>query len=78
LGGSGERRVAAASGPRAFEVFVTADQNPEFQQNLAGSSLLVMVLVARRNALEDLLPLVPGLLAAIPRGRPGQVMRVGV
>lgn len=59
-----------------FEVFVTADQNLEFQQNLARSDLLVIVLVAPSNALEDLLPLVPQLLSEISRVRPGQIVRV--
>lgn len=66
-------RRAAREG---FEVFVTADQNLEFQQNLAGSRLAVMVLVARSNSMEDLHPLVPSLLAVIPESRPGQVVRV--
>jgi hypothetical protein len=59
-----------------FDVLVTADQNLEFQQNLAGSRLGVIVLVASSNALEDLLPLVPKLLAAIPTTKPGTVVRV--
>ena len=50
--GNGEllRRAATAG----FEVFVTADQNLQFQQNLAHSSLRVLVFAARSNALEDL------------------------
>lgn len=59
-----------------FEVLVTADQNLQFQQNLARSRLRVVVLVAPSNALEDLLPLVPSILGAIPKSRPGQVVRV--
>ena len=59
-----------------FDVLVTADQNLEFQQNLAGSRLAVVVLVALSNALEDLLPLVPKLLAILPTTRPGTVARV--
>jgi hypothetical protein len=35
------------------------------------------VLVAPSNALEDLLPLVPGILAVLPDLRPGEVRRVG-
>ena len=68
-------RLAAREG---FEAFVTADQNLEFQQNLAGATLRVLVLFARSNALEDVLPLVPELLAALPTCRPGQVLRVGL
>jgi hypothetical protein len=59
-----------------FDGLVTADQNLEFQQNLADSPLGVIVLVAQSNALEDLLPLVPKLLAAIPTPQPGTVVRV--
>ena len=66
-------RVAADAG---FEILVTADRNLQFQQNLSQSRLGIIVLVATSNALEDLLPLVPNLLAAIPRSRPGQLLRV--
>jgi Domain of unknown function (DUF5615) len=66
-------RVAAADG---FEILVTADRNLQFQQNLSRSALGVVLLVAQSNALEDLLPLAPGLRAAISKSRPGQIMRV--
>lgn len=59
-----------------FEVFVTADQNLEFQQNLASARLGVVVLVARSLALEELRPLVPAALDAIGRVRAGEVIRV--
>src|SRR5215475_6798060 len=66
------RRAADAG----FEVFLTADRNLEFQQNLSQTRLRVILLVAPCNALEDLLPLVPGLLAAISKSRPGRILRV--
>jgi predicted nuclease of predicted toxin-antitoxin system len=74
--GNGELLRRAAAG--GFDVFVTADQNLQFQQNLARSSLFVLVLVAVSNALEDLLPLAPALMEAVRDSRPGQVRRVGV
>ncbi|MGH8649720.1 MAG: DUF5615 family PIN-like protein [Burkholderiales bacterium] len=46
-----------------FDVFVTADQNLQFQQNLSALPLAVAVFVARTNKLEELRPLVPRLLA---------------
>ncbi len=72
--GNGEllRRAAAAR----FEIFVTADQNLQFQQNLRGSPLGVIVLAARSNALEDLAPLMPALLEVVTRVQPGDVERV--
>jgi predicted nuclease of predicted toxin-antitoxin system len=66
------RRAAADR----FEVFVTADQNLQFQQNLTGSSLAVIVLVARSNALEDLIPIVPALRQALTSAGRGEVRRV--
>lgn len=65
------RRPAEAG----YEVFITADQNLEFQHNLARSSLFVLVLVAPCNALEDLLPLVPSMLAEMPNAQAGRVVR---
>jgi hypothetical protein len=59
-----------------FDVLVTGDQNLQFQQNLAKRQLGVVVLCATSNALEDLLPLVPGALNAIKTVQAGQVLRV--
>jgi hypothetical protein len=66
------RRAAGAG----FQVFLTADRSLQFQQNLTNSPLAVVVLIARRNAIRHLLPLVPNALAAISATRPGQVARV--
>ncbi len=60
-----------------FEVFVTADQNLQYQQNLARSGLGVIVVRAARNRMDDLLPLIPSILQAISSVQPGQVIRVG-
>jgi hypothetical protein len=75
--GLGNGELLRRAGEAGFEVFLTADQNLEFQQSLLGSSLRVIVLVASSNALEDLLPLVPSVLRLIPEARSGQVRRVG-
>jgi len=65
-----------AAGHR-FDVFLTADQNLQFQQNLARSGVGVVILVARSNKIDDLLPLVPGALIALVRIQAGEVLRVG-
>ena len=62
---------------REFEVFVTVDRNLAFQQSLPRFDISVIVLRARSNRLADLLPLVPDLLATIPKATPGLVTYVG-
>ena len=59
-----------------FLVFLTGDQNLEFQQNISKRRLGVVVLCADSNALEDLLPLMPTALTAIESVQPGQLIRV--
>ena len=70
---NGELLALAAS---EFDVFVTADRNLAFQQNLATLEVAVIVLVAHGNRLADLQPLVPGLLRALNTIKRGQVVRV--
>ena len=65
-------RLAASE----FEVFVTADQNLQYQQNLAGVDIGVIVMAAHTNRLDDLRPLVPAVLHALESIRPGDVVRV--
>jgi len=60
-----------------FEIFLTADQSLEFQQNLKSSRLCVVALVAASNALEDLLPVIPAALIAMTETGGGTVVRVG-
>ena len=60
------------------EAFVTTDRNLEYQQNLAKAGFPVVLLIAVTNTLEDLLPLVPALLDALTRTKPGEVTHVGV
>ena len=56
-----------------FDVWVTADQNIEFQHNLSRFNIAVAVLVAPRNKLEVLLPLIPELHEVLKTIQPGQI-----
>jgi predicted nuclease of predicted toxin-antitoxin system len=75
--GSGNGELLRRAAAEGFEIFLTADQNLQFQQNLAGSPLSVVVLIAPSNKLEDLVPLIPFLLHELREVRPGEVRRVG-
>lgn len=68
--------LALASGE--FDVLPTADQNLEYQQKVSTYAIGVVVLAARSNRLEDLLPLIPKLLDVLPTTRSGRLVRVAV
>jgi hypothetical protein len=53
-----------------FDAFVTVDKNLQFQQNLATLPVAVLVLDARSNELEALLPLLAQLESALGSVRP--------
>jgi uncharacterized protein DUF5615 len=59
-----------------FDVFVTADQNLEHQQNVALLPCAVVVLVATSNRMEAYVPLARKLGEAVKAARPGTVTRV--
>jgi len=56
-----------------FDVFVTVDQNLQYQQNLRGSKIAILVLVAQTNRYDDLKHLIPSCLSAFESIAPGQV-----
>ena len=58
-------------------MFVTADQGIEFQQNLQGLGVGVVVIRAVSNRIEHLLPLVGEVLSAIQSVPMGALLRVG-
>ena len=60
-----------------FEVLLTMDSNLEFQQNVAGFEVAILVLVACSNRMVHLRPLVPGILTALKTVRAGELRRVG-
>ncbi len=59
-----------------FDVFITGDRNLQYQQNLTGVEIGIVVLAAVTTRLNDLLPLIPAALQAIETIRPGEVVRV--
>ena len=61
-----------------FEIFVTMDKGLEYEQNLAGRSIAIVVLRARSNRLADLLPLVPDLLRTVKLARKGEIHRISI
>ncbi len=60
-----------------FDVLLTLDKNLPFQQDLGSGRIAVLIIRARSNRIQDLLPVIPECLAALENSRPGQVVRVG-
>jgi len=60
-----------------FDMFITADQNLQFQQNLSALPITVAVLVARNNKLESLLAPAADLLSRLDSIAPRSLVRCG-
>ena len=60
-----------------FEIFVTMDKGLEYEQNLAGRSIAILILRAKSNRLADLLPLAPDILRTIKLARKGEIHPIG-
>lgn len=61
-----------------FDVFVTADSNLAFQQNLGQLPVAVIVLRASSNKIEALRPLFPHLLPALDTIKTGELRVLGL
>ena len=59
-----------------FQVFVSLDQGIEFQQNLTGRSIAVILLGAKSNRLADLIPLAEKILTSLSSIEPGLLVRI--
>jgi predicted nuclease of predicted toxin-antitoxin system len=59
-----------------FEIFVTMDKGLEYEQNLAGRSIAILILRARSNRPADLLPLARELLRTMKLASKGEIHRI--
>ncbi len=59
-----------------FDAFLTADQNLQYQQSLSESDIPIVVLGAQTNRFDDLKSLIPDVLSALEKIRPGEVISV--
>jgi Domain of unknown function (DUF5615) len=60
-----------------FDVFLTADQNLQFQQNLKALPVSVAVLAAKSNRIADLRALIPKLLDSLSSLQSRTLVRIG-
>jgi predicted nuclease of predicted toxin-antitoxin system len=60
-----------------FEVFVTLDKGVQFQQNLAGCNIGIVLIRAKSSRVADILPHIPACLVALHSIKPGQMIHIG-
>lgn len=59
-----------------FDVFITSDRNLSFQQSITVSEMHVLLLIAKTNIYEDLLPLIEQLRPIIKAYKPGKFSEI--
>lgn len=59
-----------------FDVLLTLDTGILYQNDLSDRSIAVITLISKKVRMEDLMPLVPPLLNALDRIKPGQVLNI--
>lgn len=75
MGWSGMKNGALLSmAEQQFSIFITADQNLRYQQNLQGKQLSIIVLPT--NQVPLVLKLLPAIREAITRIHPGTVIDI--
>jgi len=73
---NGESLTAAEAAK--FDVLLTVDRGFEYDQNLGGRQIAILILSTKSIRLEDLLPHVRNVLVALQSIQPRQIVRVGL
>ena len=63
---------------KEFEVFLTVAQGFKYQQNLHALDLVIVVMVANSNDIDDLHPLMPKVREALEKASTGEVVSVQI
>lgn len=61
-----------------FDVFLTVDQGVEYQQNLLGLDLAIIVMAAATNDIDDLRSLMPRVRETLSSISPGSIIKVQI
>jgi hypothetical protein len=77
LAGQKNGRLLSLAEAAGFDLFLTMDKGLQYQQNLAGRSIAILILRAKSNRLEDLLPHLEACRSTMSSIHPGEIIRVG-
>lgn len=59
-----------------FQIFLTLDRGMEYEQNLKGRVITIVLIAAKSSQLSDLLPRMPAVLDALRSVQAGQLVHV--
>jgi len=76
LAGLKNGELLTAAETARFDVFLTADQGIEYQQNLTGRNIAIIIFRTKSNRLRNLLPHAPACLAHLESIQPGQIVKI--
>jgi len=78
FGGLENGDLLKAAEAAKFDLLLTVDRGFEYEQNLGGRQIAILILSTKSIRLEDLLPHIRNALVALQSIRPGQIVRVGL
>jgi len=53
---------------------ITIDRSIQFQQNMAGRQISILIFLTASSAIEDIAPLIPLVLEALRTIQPGEIV----
>jgi predicted nuclease of predicted toxin-antitoxin system len=77
LAGKKNGQLLSLAESMGFDLFLTLDKSIEYQQNLTGRRISIIVVHAKSNRLRDIQPHVPECLMQMQKITPGQLVRGG-
>lgn len=69
--------LLAAADARGFDVLISVDKSIQYQTNLAGRNIAIIIIRVFKNKLLQVLPHLPQALRTLELIRPGEVKYVG-
>jgi predicted nuclease of predicted toxin-antitoxin system len=77
LGGLQNGELLEEAEAAKFDVLIPVDRGFQYEQNLSGRKIAVIIFRAKSIGLKDLLPLIGDCLSQLKSIQPGQVLRIG-
>ncbi len=77
MSGQKNGRLLSLAEDAGFDLFLTMDKGLQYQQNLTGRRIAILIVRAKSNRLIDLLPHIEECRSIMNSIQPGEVIRVG-